>query len=297
MSLNLAGPPPLPAQAPSSVDASAPTKRIAGIDLARGFALIGMITAHFGLTTDPELLDPGTWGGIVNGRSSILFAILAGVSLALVTGRTQVFTGQKLADARVKILVRALCIYVIGELLTSLNTYISIILQTYAVLFVVALIFLSFKRVWLVALALVWALIGPFLVAVWEPVANQFGFAIPMSELLIWGTYPVLTWIPYILIGLAIGRTDLILLGNKLVLLGTGTALALLGYSSVTAFSGGSGSTDKFLEEFPDAFMAEDTNSVDQILANLGLWNTAGPHSNTPFEIIGSGGVNNYYGQ
>lgn len=78
------------------------TQRLLGIDLARGLALIGMMAAHFMLSTTPELLNPTTWGGLVNGRSSILFATLAGVSLALTTGRTTPPTGDDLIAARGK---------------------------------------------------------------------------------------------------------------------------------------------------------------------------------------------------
>ena len=52
--------------------------RIAGVDLARGLAVIGMLAAHL-LTIDAfDAGRPETWIDIANGRSSILFATLAG---------------------------------------------------------------------------------------------------------------------------------------------------------------------------------------------------------------------------
>lgn len=262
------------------------SKRILGIDLARGFALIGMFTAHFGLSTSVEFSDPSTWGGLVNGRSSILFAILAGVSLAIITGRTAPFKEKKLADARAKILVRALCIFVLGTILTALNSYIAIILQTYAALFIIALVCLRLRRRWLVAIALAWTVGGPLLAAVWEPLVEPLGLGVPMAELLIWGSYPVLTWVPYILIGLAIGRTDLMVRKNQVLLVVIGAIFAVLGYTAAAQFSTQAPFEDESLEQ-GDFDMPSIGESIS---ANLSGWSTAEPHSNTPFEILGSGG-------
>lgn len=61
--------------------------RLAGVDLARGLAVLGMFAAHLLWITDPfDWGTPGTWIALVDGRSSILFATLAGVSIGLVTG-------------------------------------------------------------------------------------------------------------------------------------------------------------------------------------------------------------------
>lgn len=233
-----------PAPGPSSPPSAPKKQRILGVDLARGFALIGMFTAHFGLATEPQLMSPGTWSGLVNGRSSILFAILAGVSLAIITGRTNPIAGQKLLDARFKIIVRAFCIFVLGELLTSLNSYIAIILQTYAVLFIVAVFLLRVRRRWLITIAFVWAVVGPLLVAVWEPLATALEFGVPMMDILVWGSYPVLTWIPYIVIGLAIGRTDLTKRANQVLLLVFGMIVCVIGYAGVLPFASDLGPDD-----------------------------------------------------
>ncbi|HEY8589621.1 MAG TPA: hypothetical protein VIL55_08725, partial [Naasia sp.] len=53
------------------------TDRIGGVDVARGVALLGMFVAH---------LLPGEGETLADGRSSVLFATLAGVSLGLMTG-------------------------------------------------------------------------------------------------------------------------------------------------------------------------------------------------------------------
>jgi uncharacterized membrane protein len=86
--------------------------RIRGIDLARGFAIFGMFGAHI-LMTEELGWDPSTWAGIVHGRSSILFATLAGVSVALMTGGSQPYDGERLRDARTRLLVRAVLLMAI----------------------------------------------------------------------------------------------------------------------------------------------------------------------------------------
>lgn len=63
--------------------------RIYGLDLARGIAILGMFTAHT-IGGGPAFWNhPSTWMGLVNGRSSILFALLAGVSLGIMSGRQE----------------------------------------------------------------------------------------------------------------------------------------------------------------------------------------------------------------
>jgi hypothetical protein len=57
--------------------------RVVGLDVARALAIIGMFGAHVGVVADDVGSSPSTWLGVVNGRSSILFAVLAGVAVAL----------------------------------------------------------------------------------------------------------------------------------------------------------------------------------------------------------------------
>ena len=69
--------------------------RLRGVDVARGLAVLGMFGAHLLVTDDLVWVDPSTWTGLVDGRSSVLFALLAGVSVALLTGRTTPRTARR----------------------------------------------------------------------------------------------------------------------------------------------------------------------------------------------------------
>ena len=97
-------------------DRSFPTARLDGLDAARGLAVLGMFAAHVGAAHTPfDWSDPATWTDLVNGRSSILFALCAGASLVLLT------TGPG-ADGRIRdrrhVLARAATLLAIGAPLT-----------------------------------------------------------------------------------------------------------------------------------------------------------------------------------
>jgi len=122
-----------------------PPGRVVGLDVARALAVFGMFGAHVGVVADDVGLSPATWSGVVNGRSSILFAVLAGISLALMSGRTVPVGGDDLVRARTRILVRAAWVFAIGGALEALGTEIDVILGVYALLFVFSLPFLQWR--------------------------------------------------------------------------------------------------------------------------------------------------------
>ena len=70
---------------PVGVAALNAPSRVRGVDLARGLAVLGMLAAHLLVIERFDPTRPGTWVDVVNGRSSILFATLAGVSIALLS--------------------------------------------------------------------------------------------------------------------------------------------------------------------------------------------------------------------
>ena len=66
---------------------------LVGIDVARTVALVGMIATHVldGRTTTGELT---TVQWLAGGRASALFAVLAGISIALMSGGAQPVRGR-----------------------------------------------------------------------------------------------------------------------------------------------------------------------------------------------------------
>ncbi|GAA1149811.1 heparan-alpha-glucosaminide N-acetyltransferase domain-containing protein [Nesterenkonia lutea] len=231
--------------------ASARTRRLSGVDAARGLALLGMMTVH----VLPTISEPGheaTWAGLLfTGRPSALFALLAGVGLALLTGGVgRAHSKTQLAGDRKAIAMRAVIVVLIGLLVASLDSGVAIILVHYGLLFLLALPFLRMGAVPLFVLAGAWVAAAP--VAYWwlhndlrttltefpetwrlwhsPGVADLADPAVLGMDLALTGYYPLLIWPAYLFAGMAIGRLPLQRTGTALKLAGTGLGLAVLSY-------------------------------------------------------------------
>src|SRR6478752_3563105 len=135
-------------------------RRIVGIDVARGLAVLGMMTAHVG-PDDHGPVPPGGFAQLADGRPSALFVVLAGVSLALLSGGASPVTGSAMSQARGRVVVRALLVLVLGVFLVALGTPVVVILPTYAVLFVAGSLVLGWSRRSLLLASVAFALLGP----------------------------------------------------------------------------------------------------------------------------------------
>jgi len=194
------------------------TGRIVGVDVARCLALVGMMATH---------IVPGVVDGEVPllfqaaaGRSSALFAVLAGVSLVLVGGRAPL-RGRAWSGLAAGTAVRAAAIGLLGLALGELDTGIAVILCSYALFFLVTLPFLALRTRWLVAVVVVWVPLAPVISLLVRRRLPVTTYDVPsfsvlgdapgavLRELLVTGYYPVLTWVPYLLVGVVIGRLDL----------------------------------------------------------------------------------------
>lgn len=293
--------------------------RILGLDVARGLAILGMAGAHVGVTEAFEWGDPTTWTDLVHGRSSILFALLAGVSIALMTGRDVLPERERLPGIRLNLVGRGAVIFVIGLALELLNTPIAVILTLYGLLYVAVIPVLRWRPRQLLLGAAVLALAGPALLALLSAVALQpFGAGIGF---VLYGTYPITVWLALVLGGMALGRLRVQELRTAVVALVVGVVLAAIGYglgalgagaglggtesivSSTSASSGsesieilpGESLSSSFIpddvmppsgwESYPEALAATDPlgSMVRAVLA-------VDPHSGGTAEILGSGG-------
>ncbi|GAA1074801.1 hypothetical protein GCM10009642_07720 [Nocardiopsis metallicus] len=200
-----------------------------GVDVARGIAVFGMIAAHAGIAASLELLDPRTWVALAEGRSSILFAVVAGISIAFAAGAGKRPTGEALRSARLRMAGRAIAVLAIGLLLELLGSSIVVILSVYGVLFLLVIPFLGLRRRTLVLTALALALTGPTLVAVVQTLT--FGSWGEGVDFLINGVYPVTVWLPLMLTGIAVGRCTLGETRTAVAVLGVGAILTAGGYA------------------------------------------------------------------
>src|SRR6478672_5663124 len=143
---------------------------LAGIDAARGLALLAMMATHVLATFEPDPQLTPTWIGLTfSGRAAALFAVLAGVGLALSTGKQVPPEGTALNAARRGVALRALVIAAVGLSLGGLEVNVAIILVHYALLFLCVLPFLGQRLKVLCAWAVGWILLSPVLAYLLRP--------------------------------------------------------------------------------------------------------------------------------
>lgn len=179
-----------------------------GVDLARAMALAGMIATHLYRPVYDGRLSLAH--RLAAGRASALFAVLAGLSLALVTGGPTPVRGRERRDRSVTLAIRSVLLYAIGVALTRLGTGIAVVLQTYALLLVAMLPFLGWPPRRLALLAAGWVVAGPLLlvwITSWWPSWQVTGWGTVTDH--VQGVYPLPVWITYLWVGLAVGRLDL----------------------------------------------------------------------------------------
>ena len=244
-------------------------QRIAGVDLARGLAVIGMIAAHLLWIDVFDFADAATWVAVVEGRSSILFATLAGVSIGLVTGGRTPLAAAEMRLARQHLAVRAGLLWLIGIVLIATGVPVYVILPAYGILFLLALPLVTLRTRTMFVLAGALALVMPFVQALldglpfWSTAAGQI-----VSIATGWH-YPFPVWIAFLVAGLGVARAGITRTRVQLWLVGAGASLALVGYG----LDGVSG--------------ADAASCV--VSYGAAVW-TADPHSTGLLEVIGSGG-------
>lgn len=279
------------------------TPRIAGVDVARGLALLGMFSVHVFGAFEPDGSPTVAWQ-VAGGRSSATFALVAGVGLAFTTGGRTPRTGRGSLAA---VTARALSVGLIGLLLgyaaNAAGLDVDVILVFYALLFLLALPLLALRARTLACVALALAVVAPFLVhllrgALPEPafegdptlqdvVTDPAGL---LGDLLVHGDYPVLAWTAYLCAGLAIGRLDLFSRRTATGLLTAGLALAATAWLACSLWLLRWGGLERLRQaEFHDA---AGPHARDEV-----LWDTPGgetwwsmlsraPHSTSPFDML-----------
>ena len=278
--------------------------RVVGVDVARALALVGMMATH---------LLPGLVGTqvpwpqqVAGGRASALFAVLAGVSVALVSGRTRPLHGSARYAVSARLVVRSLLIGAVGLALGLVPTGIAVILSYYAVLFLLGLPFLGLRAPTLAALAACWAVAGPVLSHLLRPhlpvhvpgSPTPESLASPLqllNELLFVGYYPAGLWLAYLLAGMAIGRTDLLRRSAGGMFLAGGVSLAVAATALSRTLLARDDAWNALTVTFPDDVVAGDRDLLAATLSH-GLHGstptdswwwlaTVAPHSGTPLDL------------
>lgn len=219
---------PIRAEAPVRVK----TDRLLGVDVARAFAIIGMLAVHLGPRDITDL--GGRLYALPHGRASILFVLVAGIGVALLSGRAE---GR--FDARLKLASFAILLLPLGLALQRLDHSVAVILHHYGALYLVGILALGVPRRAILALAAGVSILGPLAYLAGRMLAPAFfgrrtvelgdGPGEVALGLLVSGPYPLIVWSAPLLWGLWIGRLDLRDGAVRMRLIAIGAGLALLG--------------------------------------------------------------------
>jgi NADH:ubiquinone oxidoreductase subunit 6 (subunit J) len=272
-----------------------------------------MMATHLLPTFEANASLTPTWIGLTfSGRAAALFAVLAGIGLALSTGKQVPAEGRALGAARRGIALRAAVIAAVGLALGGLEVNLAIILVHYAVLFLCVLPFLGLRLKALCVWAAAWIMVSPvlaYLVRPWLLASNpplKLGhnpswedLSTPsqlLGDLFFTGYYPVFQWLSYLLVGLVIGRLALTKAVVPVLLLTAGTAVAVsskaLGTAAMESW-GGRAALQEVLNApgYPlDSVLQVNLTGVQQ----EGSWwwlASAAPHSATTLDLVHTSAV------
>jgi uncharacterized membrane protein len=278
--------------------------RVIGVDVARGLALIGMIATHvFGTLDDND--DPTVAHVVAGGRAATMFVLVAGVSLAFLSGGRRGVHGRERIGASAGLAVRAILVGAIGLTLGYLSDANGIygILQFYAVLFLLAIPLLGFPPMALLGIAASLTILGPMLLVATADAGLPYAgsdaeptfttlFQDPvglLAQLFLTGEYPVVVYLAYLCVGLAIGRLDLRSPRLAWVLIGAGAAIAVAARIVSAVLLYPMGGLARLIEQ---EGLSNDPADVSALLAqpeeSSSWWYLAlpAPHSHTPIDLL-----------
>jgi len=193
---------------------SAVDRRLHGLDLARYFAMAGMVLVNFRLAMAVEADGDGRLAGcfhLLEGKASATFVTLAGLGLVLATQRSGWM------QASVQTWRRALFLLVLG--LLNLTLFPADILHYYAVYFALAVLWLrALPQVLLASIACLaagsfWALLHWDYSQGWNwqtlEYAGLWQWPGAARNLLFNGFHPLLPWMCFFLLGMLLARLQL----------------------------------------------------------------------------------------
>ena len=212
--------------------------RLHGLDALRALAILGMVYMHVSpsgwLTALPFAEKPASLAAVeqvLSGRAMSLFVLLAGISVALMTGGSRPVQGRQLRDARRRLALRAAVLLLISLLIDQFAGLNLSILEFYALWMLLLIPLLRARpRQLLIAAAVAgvalpvfsfvvlnygreWP-ISPFNMA--DTPAVGLGLLLQpqdwpakLKQLLVGGGFQTPYAVPLLLAGLAIGRLDL----------------------------------------------------------------------------------------
>ncbi|NIH72295.1 heparan-alpha-glucosaminide N-acetyltransferase domain-containing protein [Auritidibacter ignavus] len=297
-------------------------QRLTGIDVARALAILGMIAVHvYPLNvTDAATgrIVPSWVGWIAAGSSSVLFCVVAGVSVVLLSrNASTVGFGQIV----IRLLLRATVLVLLGLTLGQLDSGVAVILVHYGVLFVIAIAFLKLSAKvlgvlavsWLVLMPLLFGVLNRFLQAAMGRVeyVNNFRLwsnpnfitlleqpGVTLWDVLVSGYYPVLVWTGFLLLGMFIAKMDLRSFPVHLLLFGAGLLVAGLTRAAGYGLASNPERLRRWSElsftdpaEAPAAALTGSGMVTQYLVGDPSWYVMVAPHSTAPLDVISTAGI------
>lgn len=194
--------------------------RLRGFDLARAFAVWGMILVNF------RMIFHGQGGNVLleiftrflDGKAAAAFLIIAGATLARTTSKAREANNPTLhKHDHWRVIRRAIFLFVLG--IGCALVWTGDILFYFAVYlpFTIPLLWGTPQRIWLAVLAVMLGSTSAFFMFNYEPamgsgIMDFEAFFQPetfVSRIFLNGLYPLLPWLSFLLIGLWLGRQKL----------------------------------------------------------------------------------------
>jgi len=194
-------------------------KRILGIDVARALAVIGMIIVNFKVVFGESGLNwVKSFASVFDGKAAATFVVLAGVGLALMTNSAIKNNDQaKLKIARIRILKRALFLFIIG--ISYIAIWPADILHFYGVYMAIIILLLTSQQKTILISAISLIVVFPILMTFWNyetgwnyETLDYHGFWTIegfIRNLFFNGFHPAIPWTAFMLFGYWYGKQDL----------------------------------------------------------------------------------------
>lgn len=171
------------------------SKRLMALDAVRGLAVIGMFVQHFALNQ---------WNDFVSGNTMILFILCSGISYTMMAqSMEQRAIGSPVF--RTRMLARSVFIDLTGYLILMLNGPFGVVLQAYAMLFLLALPLVKCSTKKLAVISAVSFVICPPLMLIGMSLLENAALLADIAG----GPLSALAWLPVFAAGMAIGRLNL----------------------------------------------------------------------------------------
>lgn len=217
-----------PSSAARASGVTAPSARLAGPDVVRAVALIGVVVMNYhgyllladerrpGAIGDgwlDSVFDP--WDGPLSTRFAATFVLVAGVGVTLLT-RGALGDPARVSAARWRLVRRGVLLYVVGLLLEEI--WPGTIIPYYGVMFVVAAAMFTWRTRWVLAVGAVAAVSAAALrwwrfdreldghPTDWLTDPDRASIRRYVFDLALNGTHPLLPWLAFLCAGIALAR-------------------------------------------------------------------------------------------